>query len=140
MFVKSRNGVIFLNCYPHLDFSFKPDEIIYEGWTVTYAAIQIAFALGFKRVALVGADHSYSQTGMPNELQTSNGPDSNHFDPNYFGKGTEWQLADLAGSEMAYKMARDVFEKNGKKIFNCTDGGKLEIFERMSLSEFLKNK
>jgi hypothetical protein len=32
-----------------------------------------------------------------------------------------------------YKRAKEVFEENGRKIYNSTVGGKLEIFERVPL-------
>ncbi len=121
----------------NLDFSLNPGLIIYEGWTVTYTALQIAYHMGFNRIAIVGADHNFNQTGTPNELQISKGPDSNHFDPRYFSNGIQWQLADLEGSEQAYSLAKKMFELKGKKIYNCTEGGKLEIFERMSINDFL---
>ena len=40
-----------------------------EGYTVTYYALQLAFAMGFQNVFLVGVDHSFKQTGKPNEKQ-----------------------------------------------------------------------
>ncbi len=136
--VAARQNVTFLNTYPKvLDFSLKPGDLIYERATVTYTALQIAFHMGFQRVAIVGADHTFNQVGKPNELQVSKGPDSNHFDPQYFGAGIPWQLADLEGSELAYGFARKVYEAHGRKLYNCTEGGKLEIFERMPLSGFM---
>jgi hypothetical protein len=43
----------------------------------------------------------------------------------------------LFQSEVAYQMAREVFEAFGREIYNCTEGGKLEIYERKPLTEFL---
>lgn len=136
--VNPRPNVTFLNCAPTLKFSRDPGLAIHEGWTVTYAALQIAFHLGFARVAIVGADHNFVQTGKPNELQVSKGADVNHFDPRYFGTGTPWQLADLEGSERAYRLARQVYEGAGRKLYNATEGGQLEIFTRMPLDTFLE--
>jgi uncharacterized Rossmann fold enzyme len=118
-------------------FSENSNKAVYEGWTVTHAALQLAFHMGFRKIALVGADHTFAQKGKPNELVVASGPDQNHFHPNYFGKGTPWQLADLEGSERAYREARSSLERHGGTIYNCTDGGKLEIFERLTLQQFL---
>ncbi len=138
--VFKRKNVNFLNCdESELFFSNRPGEIICEHATVTYTALQIAFHLGFARVAIVGADHNFNQHGKPNELQVARGPDQNHFDPKYFADGTQWQLADLQNSERAYKLTRDFYEKRGRSIFNCTDGGKLEVFQRMPLESFLES-
>jgi len=43
--------------------SFYEDisEPIHAGWTVTYVAMQIAYYMGFKRVFLIGVDHSFKQ-------------------------------------------------------------------------------
>lgn len=136
-FVKPRPNVCFLNSGGYLDFSHKPGAVLFEGWTVTYVALQIAFHMGFQRTGIVGADHNFQQAGKPNELQVSKSDDMNHFDPRYFGTGTPWQLADLEGSEMAYRLARRTYQAHGRALYNCTEGGKLEIFERMPLSQFL---
>lgn len=137
--VSGRPSITFLNSFYTLGFSPDPGMIIHEGWTVTYAALQIALHMGFDRVAIVGADHTFQQSGKPNELQVAKGPDHNHFDSRYFSAGAPWQLADLEGSERAYSLARKVYEAHGRKLYNCTEGGQLEIFERMPIKNFLKS-
>ena len=42
---------------------------VHEGWTVTYAALQVARYLGFGEVVLIGLDHRYQYSGDPNQLQ-----------------------------------------------------------------------
>lgn len=108
-----------------------------ESATVTVVALQLAYHLGYRRVALVGADHSFAQKGPPNSTATAQGADENHFDPNYFADGARWQLADLAQSEVGYRSAREAFEAAGGSIVNATQGGFLEIFPRQSLEQFL---
>ncbi len=110
---------------------------ICQGHTVTYVAMQLAFHMGFRSVALVGCDHSFATKGPANATVAAEQNDPNHFDPTYFSKGVTWQLPDLARSELHYAIARDVFEKHDRRIVNCTDGGKLELFDRMPLDEFL---
>lgn len=111
---------------------------INQGHTVTYVAMQLAFHMGFKEVTLVGCDHSFATKGPANKTVIAEKEDPNHFDPNYFAGGVKWQLPDLAASELHYEVARDIFERNGRKIINCTEGGKLEVFSRKPLSEFLQ--
>jgi len=103
---------------------------VWEGATVTYVALQLAFYFGFREAVLIGVDHFFFTSGEPNKLVVANAPDPNHFDPNYFGPGVRWQLPDLATSEVAYAMARDAYESAGKRVINATAGGKLEVFER----------
>lgn len=102
-----------------------------EGSTVTFCAMQVAYYLGFSRVILVGVDHDFVNSGTPHKLVTAEGPDENHFHPDYFGKGTKWQYPDLAGSEVSYRVAKSVYESDGRKIFDATVGGKLQIFEKV---------
>lgn len=52
-----------------------------EGNTVTYAALQIAYALGCSTVYLLGVDHSFVQSGRENSAARLVGADPNHFDP-----------------------------------------------------------
>lgn len=110
---------------------------IYEGCTVTFIALQLAYYMGFRRVFLVGVDHNFKQTGNPHEEQKMEGDDPNHFDPDYF-KGQQWHLADLKGSEVSYSLADYAYQRTGRKIYDATVGGKLQIFEKLSFEEALK--
>jgi hypothetical protein len=108
-----------------------------KGYTVTYVAMQIAYFMGFKRVFLIGVDHNFVQQGNPNEKQVMGSSDPNHFDPNYF-KGQEWHLADLEHSEIFYTIAKYMFERDGRQIFDATLDGKLSIYEKIPFEEALK--
>ena len=94
---------------------------------------------GFSEVVLVGVDHAFSTKGIPHQEVTSAGPDLNHFDPNYFGKGYRWQLPDLATSEAAFTLARRAFENDGRRILDCTVGGALTVFPKGDLAETLES-
>ena len=108
---------------------------VWEGATVTYVTMQLAFHMGFEEVILLGVDHNYSTTGTPNTTITSEGDDPNHFSSQYFGKGFRWQLPDLETSEMAYRMARQSYEKAGRRILDGTVGGKLTIFDKIDFNQ-----
>ena len=114
-------------------FTFSPNLATHGAWegaTVTYVAMQLAFHLGFERVILIGVDHSFTTTGPANKLVTADGADPNHFDPDYFGPGVRWQLPDLEVSEVAYRLARDHFSAKGRTIVDATVGGKLTVFPK----------
>ncbi len=116
-------------------FTFSPNVATHGAWegaTVTFVAMQLAYHLGFEKVILVGVDHSFTTTGPANKLVTSTGPDSNHFDPAYFGPGIVWQLPDLELSEAAYRLARQAFARAGRAIVDATVDGKLMVFEKVS--------
>lgn len=121
---------------PQLNRLFHTDITrgIWEGATVTYVAMQIAYYMGFQKVILVGVDHSFVTTGEPHTIVTLDGDDHNHFDPQYFGKGFRWQLPDLETSEEAYRLARNQFESSGREIFDATIEGKLQVFPKVDYS------
>lgn len=107
-----------------------------QGSTVTYAAMQIAFFMGFRRVFLIGVDHNFGQQGTPHKVEVLKGDDTSHFDPGYF-KGMKWQLPDLVGSEKAYSLAKKHYEADNRFIFDATVDGKLNIFAKIKFEEAL---
>jgi hypothetical protein len=137
-FIKRRANVTFLKQTYHKVFARDVSWSIFYGHTVTFVAIQLAYHLGFQEVALVGCDHNFpSAKGHANQTVVSEASDPNHFDPNYFAGGVKWQLPDLFQSEVAYQMALEVYEASGRRIVNATEGGKLEVYPRQSLADFL---
>ena len=104
---------------------------LWEGATVTYVALQLAFHMGFEQTILIGVDHNFVTTGDANKTITSQGDDPNHFAPNYFGKGFRWQLPDLETSERAYRMAKAAYEADGRQVLDATVGGKLTVFTKV---------
>lgn len=103
--------------------------------TVTYIALQMAYWMGADPVIIFGVDHSFKYKGPEATYQKREGPDPNHFDPNYFKSGAYWGTPDLDRSEIDYTLARQAFEGAGRKVYDATVGGKLEIFEKISLEQ-----
>ncbi|MCZ2076663.1 MAG: hypothetical protein LC130_16920 [Bryobacterales bacterium] len=118
-------------------FSMEPWNGLYEGFTVTFVCLQLAYFLGYRTVLLVGVDHRYDFNGVPNEQVVSTGADPNHFNSDYFGSGFTWNNPDLARSETSYRMALSVFDGDGRRIVNCTPGSALDVFERGKLEDWL---
>lgn len=106
---------------------------VWVGGTVTYVAMQLAYYMGFTEVVLVGVDHRFAVNGPANKVVQSTGPDTSHFDPNYFGAGFKWQLPDLETSEISYALARVEFEKRGRRILDATVDGALTVFPKSTL-------
>lgn len=109
-------------------FSYEPLVWVNEGYTVTYVCLQLAYWMGFEEVLLVGVDHRYQYEGKPNQTKRMEGDDPNHFDPAYF-RGMDWQNPDLKASELYYKVARAIYEADGRRIINMTPNTALEVFE-----------
>lgn len=111
---------------------------VFQGYTVTFVAMQLAFHMGFKHVALVGCDHNFSRAGVENATVKAEEKDLDHFDPEYFSGAMKWQLPDLFQSEVSYKLAYDFYKYSERTLSNCTQGGYLDVLPRMPLEKFLR--
>lgn len=131
--IRPADDTIFLHTtYTGPRFARDARSRMWEGATVTYVALQLAFFMGFERVILIGVDHSFKSQGEPNTTVISQGNDPDHFDATYFGKGFRWQLPDLDTSERAYQMARIAYEQAGRQVVDATVGGKLTVFPKVA--------
>lgn len=137
MFRQQAEHAVFLQSRRTPSFAADIGHGLWEGATVTYVAMQLAFHMGFTKVVLVGVDHNFVTQGPANEVVESSGPDPNHFHPEYFGRGFRWQLPDLETSEYAYRLAQTAYEAAGRQIINATVGGKLGVFPRLDLDAAL---
>ena len=54
---------------------------LWEGATVTYVALQLAFHIGFSEVILVGLDHKYESQDQPNQTVTTQENHPKHITP-----------------------------------------------------------
>lgn len=104
-------------------FSDDAYAIVYDGYSITYSLIQIAIYMGFTEIYLTGADCSYKK-GVNNHVVESGFVDKNE------EKNHDKMIT-------GYKAAKEYADSNGIKIINCTRGGMLEVFPRMSLEEVL---
>jgi len=123
---------------PPEDFACDVTGRVFEGSTVTYVALQLAYHMGFAEVILVGVDHSFTTQGPPNVTVTAEGDDRDHFSPEYFARGFRWQLPDLAASERAYRLARQAFENDGRRVVDATLGGKLTVFPKVDYASLFR--
>ena len=128
---KEENLYFLYTTYTEPKFTKNICNRLWESATVTYVALQLAYYMGFTEAILIGVDHNFETKGKANSTVVSQGDDPNHFHPGYFGKGFRWQLPDLEMSEVGYEMARETFEKDGRRVLDATVGGKLTIFEKV---------
>lgn len=92
----------------------------YWGNTVIIdVCLQAAYLMGFKQVYIIGVDQDYSGDHRWDGLSTENIVDESRFTLN----------------NQSFEVCKRVYETDGRKIINCTVGGKLEVFERTSLEE-----
>jgi hypothetical protein len=113
---------------------------VYSGGTVTHACLQLAYFMGFSEVYIVGMDHNFVDTGVPSKTEVRKDEiDKNHFHPNYFPKGSKWQLPDLNRCEYVYQDALDRFNADGRNIYDLTIEGKCTIFPKKEYLSVIKN-
>ena len=121
------------NCYPLYwggkKFTFTGDieKPLWQGHTVTYSAMQIAYYMGFQEVYVIGLDHYFdyrnfekSRPGERGNVVRSTGKDVNHFTPDYFAEGDRHAVATPRLTEKAYKVAHDFYKANGRILANAT--------------------
>ncbi|AYE88256.1 6-hydroxymethylpterin diphosphokinase MptE-like protein [Sulfitobacter sp. D7] len=123
-------------------FSTDATDVLYCGQSVTYINLQLAYFMGFTEVYLIGMDFDYvipishKRTG---DVLLSDTDDPNHFHKDYFGAGKTWKDPKLDRVLMNYKMADLAFSAVGRKIYNATVGGKLEVFDRVDYETLLRS-
>lgn len=120
-------------------FSSNVAASVDSGGTVTFVALQLAFYMGFEEVVLVGLDHRFKQKGIPNRTEVREAArDPDHFHPEYFPRGSRWQIPDLLRSELAFRAARESFEADGRRILDATPGGACPVFERTNFHSLFR--
>lgn len=104
--------------------------------TVTCSAIEFAIYMGFKKIYLLGCDHSYAIT------QYSDGRIVKNENVNNYFKGMEGSqsiaIHPIDKATECYHVCRDYADAHGIMIYNATRGGKLEVFERVSLDDVME--
>jgi hypothetical protein len=123
----------------HDMFTLDASKWVSNVMTVTIAALQLAVYLGFNTIYLIGCDTSYSiptsvqfEANNPKLLVSSENDDPNHFDSNYFGKGSKWHAPHAEKMISHYEKAKTICDSIGVKVYNATIGGKLEVFPRVN--------
>ena len=133
------DDAFFMDAIGYAEFSRDMFENMSWRHTVTFFNFHLAYGLGYRKVLLIGMDHSYKQAPgvVEQEIIQETSADENHFDPAYF-QGKKWQAADVDMMEEMYRLAKTVFEEDGREVVNCTVGGKLELFRRGDLAGELR--
>ena len=134
-FGKKKSDIIYLKSKMVVNDFFQYDltKPMVVGGTVTFAALQLAYYMGFQEVIFVGLDHNYVKSGVSKsglEVVTTD-QDQNHFHPQYAAKGSKRGIPDLLRSEIDFELARKAFEADGRQVYDATIGGKCTIFQKV---------
>ncbi len=133
-----KHKTIFLIQRHKVQFSKNLINGIWGGHSVTFACIQLAYFMGFDTVILIGKDHNYKKKGIPGEELLIFGDESNHGIDNYYSKNMIWKLPDYKGEELAYQLALEAYDKDGRRIYDATNGGELTVFEKIEYLTLFK--
>lgn len=101
--------------------------------------LHLAFYMGFSEVYLLGCDCDFKLDEAPDFSKA-------HFYPQELAGELPPQTGDLEQQQnevfntinifsKSYSVAKETFEKQGRKIYNAGIGGKLEVFERVNYDE-----
>ena len=107
-------------------FSSDSYSVVYDGYSITYSAIQLAIYFGFNKIYLLGCDCNYPK-GEKNHVVESG------FVDKYAFKNHDKMIT-------GYQAAKEYADAHDVKIINCTRGGMLEIYPRMNLEDVLEEK
>ncbi len=113
-----------------IKYSLDPAVCVYDGFTVTNMAIQIAMYMGFKKIYILGADCDYTK-GAIHFIEMPD--DQKKIAAKRLDVGT-------ALSINGYFAVKKFAEKHKCEIYNVTRGGKLEVFYRDNLERVLQEK
>ena len=98
---------------------------VFDGYTVGYSCLQLAYFMGFSEIYLVGFDANYQSDYLKNNIVPSGKKD-----PTYKLAGRRINFAfDVA--------AKVIMDDKKVKVWNATRGGHLNSFERVNLDSIL---
>ncbi len=113
--------------------------ILAGGYSILIDQLQIAFAMGFTEVYVIGVDFSFSlpqggATGKSSsgEVIVSEG-EVNHFHKDYRKPGETWTVPKMDQQRFAFDFMRKIYEADGRKLLNASRQTKLDVIERADL-------
>jgi len=116
-------------------FTYEMDQPIWEGYTVTFVCLQLAYYMGFEEVIMLGVDHDYGVVEQPNRLVVQEGEDAHHWGNNYFEEGLKWHTPDLKMNELAYSLAKNAYKD--RYLYNASVRTALETIDTYPLRHIL---
>lgn len=102
-----------------------------DGATVTFEAIQLAIYMGFTEIYLLGVDFNYSIIYDAEGKIHKDDSIRDYFD----GKKYDTTMCNYNTMLHAYQTAKEYCDNHDITIMNATRGGKLDVFERITLEK-----
>jgi len=101
-------------------------------------ALQLGYHMGIREFYLYGIDHNFSFEGN-NDKQNDAKGDGNHFIKNY-RSGKSWQSPKIELVEEAFIKCDQALKLENGFLKNATNGGKLEILQRVKFKDVITLK
>jgi hypothetical protein len=95
--------------------------------------------MGFSEIYLLGLDHNYQIERDMNGKKKINKNVQSHFNE-IKDKDSNKYVADIEALTKCYETCKRYADTHGIKVYNCTRGGKLEVFERKKLEDVISTK
>ena len=123
--------------YEDKEFHWNSQKGFYDGGTVIInMCIPLAIEMGFKQIFLLGCDCSYGITQNKGLSSAYFYDMAHHKTEMKHDSNSEkiWQKNIMK----SYQKVKKIIDRTDIEIFNATEGGELEVFERKSLAESIK--
>ena len=121
--------------YPQFSTDFA--SVVHLGGSIVHIMLQWAYHLGCDPVYIVGLDHDYGELPKlfpPGKVEIT---EENihlvrglHFDNQYYNVGDQIGVPFVEKQEQAYALAREVFERDGRQVYNASAHTCLDVFEQ----------
>lgn len=144
--IYEEEGVNVYDCYPDQQIGFSiSTEKVYPGRTVSYVMLQLAAALGYETIYMLGVDIGLPANGIMHipeqEVMMEMLKQKNLANPT-----VDKRVHDPSHEEYTkpvqknFILARAELDKAGIDVFNLSRGGNLGAFKRMSFEEVVGHK
>ncbi|MBU2685799.1 MAG: hypothetical protein KKF27_21370 [Gammaproteobacteria bacterium] len=108
-------------------FSRHPDRWVSKFGSSMFVALQLAPWMGFNPLYLIGFDLDYKPAGS-----------GNHFVPGYTINPDEWDAeGENEAQQRTHQVAYSCLFGMGVEVYNCTNGGELDVYPRRDWRELL---
>lgn len=113
-------------------------NVVENSNTVAYTAAQLAAYMGFKKIYLIGVDHSFSvvKNDKGEIIRDENAKD--YFTDAYNTDKNELYIPNLDASTRTFLKMKKNCDANGIEVYNATRGGKLEVFPRVDFDKVIR--
>jgi hypothetical protein len=105
--------------------------------SVTIDAFELAFYMGFSEIYLLGVDNNFVI-----EIDKYGNKTINNSIQPHFKEDSESVIypSCIDSLTQSFELCKRYADSHGVKVYNCTRGGKLEVFQRKQLEDVLKGK